>query len=377
MRVLVNLIPVRSGGGQQQALHFVNWLMRQDVAFRGNWLILVGRGSFLHEYLLSSSGLAWDAFDYSYMKRAWFEIFCSRGVIKRNSIDVVIHFAGAWIGIPVPQVVRSVYSNLFYPDVKFWPTRPLRVYLVKRLIDFVRLRGTLRADGIIFENRAMQRRATDLFGYPSGRGRYIAPSVGDMVEGVDKRCADNEFRVLYLTSWHLNKNVHLLPAVASRLRRDGVKIRFWLSLDEADERVQEYVVGPAKELGVLDYFSFIGTVRPTDVSSVISSVDAIILLSQLECFSANITEAWGFGRPLVVSNLEWARAECDDAACYVDRNDPDSVASALEGLALRPDLRDHFVQKGRERLKYFNTHDSRFSQWIEFLGQINELGKRN
>lgn len=311
-----------------------------------------------------------------------FELFQARKLMRDFDANVVMHFTTAWRYSDVPQVVRSVYSNLFFPEIDFWPRRPRAEYFRRKLIDRGRIVGTLRADGIIFENRAMAERAVERFSYPKDRTAYIAPSVATLVSrsenGSSRSVGGNSvFRVLYLTSWHLNKNLQILPEVAAELKRQGVRVRFVISLDGAADEVKHFIVDPALQLGVGDYFEFIGTVHPDSVEDVILSVDSMVLLSQLECFSANISEAWVFGRPLIISDREWARSICGDGAIYVDRDNPEDTARAISELVGDVGLRERVVLNGARMLKSLNDHDSRFEQLVDFLEHINEIGPRS
>ncbi|RYZ74583.1 MAG: glycosyltransferase [Proteobacteria bacterium] len=382
LKIVLNLVPVCTGGGQQQAHHLVSWLAAQDEDIRKQWVVLVGEGTVLHHALVNTKGIAWRALGRGYLNRVWFEIFHARRLVREIKPDVVLHFTTAWKRVAVPQVVRSVYSNLYFPEVPFWPRSPLHRFFKRKIVDFFRLRGTLRADGLIFENKAMQRRAVDMFGYPEERTRYVAPS--RMEKHFEKRGATcsifgarGGFRVLYLSSWHPNKNMQLLPRVAQELQRRGIDAYFVLSLDAADPVVRANVVDPAKELGVSEFFEFIGVVHPNDVGPVVRSADSLILLSQLECYSANVTEAWSFAKPLIISQLEWASVECGDGAVYVDRDNPSDIAEAIRKVMTEPLFRAQITQNGTRRLALLNTHESRFRQQIEFLELISELGKKD
>src|SRR5690606_33272426 len=111
MRIILNLVPVCSGGGQQQAFHLVRWLASQDQAMRDRWYLLVGRGSLLEQHLQKVPGLHWGAVGRSYLSSVRFEFLGARSLIRDFGADVVLYFSAAWAWSPVTQVVRFVYSN--------------------------------------------------------------------------------------------------------------------------------------------------------------------------------------------------------------------------------------------------------------------------
>ena len=347
---------------------------------RSSWLVLAGRGTTIESWLSAQDELVFVSYPSRYLDRFQLNGRAIRRAVNGFRADVIFHFTAAWRGMPMPQVVRSVYSNLYFPEIQFWPTRPRLTYFKKKLIDQLRLAGTLRADGLIFENRAMQARAQSLFDYPGDRTAYVRPSAAlEASSGTRTRRFDREpgrYRVLYLSSWYRNKNIHRLPEVAAQLRGADVKVQFVLSLDADHPEVKAEIVDRARDLEVLDAFEFVGQVHPLDVPACVRSCDAVILLSQLECFSSNVTEAWTFGRPLLISDREWARTECGDAAMYVDRDDPVAIAEAIYSLASDAESGRTLVAAGRRRLAGLNTPASKAREQIEFLERIHRAGKK-
>ena len=358
-------------------MHLLRWLAKRDDV-RNDWLILVGEGTVLADFVSAHHGFNFRSFKRTYVHRFLLDFISIQKVITEFGADVVFHFTPAWRFCRFPQVVRSVYSNLYFPEVPFWPKRPLLRFYWKKVVDYARLKGTLRADGLIFENRAMMRRSLDLFGYPEERVKFIGPSISqvDMQGNEIGRAVGNTFRVLYLSSWHLNKNIHILPDVARLAKDCGFNVKFVLSLERDAKVVETMITSRAKALEVEDFFELIGTVHPEDVESLVKSVDAMILLSLLECHSANITEAWMYGKPLVISNLDWAIAACGDGALYVDRDDPHEIMCALRRLSRSDNDRMRLIKDGRRMMAEMNTHSMRFEKQLEFLEAICNVGKK-
>jgi len=379
MRVVIDLITVRSGGGQQQALQLLESLSLQPESVRDDWLILVGRGTNLEHWVSQQE----NTFHFCTYKSDYFHLFFIdtfrlRRAIRLWNADVVYHFAPAWRGIQIPQVVRTVYSNLYFPEVHFWEKKPVIRYIRKRIVDHLRLWGTLRADGLIFENEAMRSRAIRLFGYPAERTRYIAPAQRTTrLQERRKRDRTDSFRVLYLSSWYRNKNIHIMPLVASVLNEMGIYIKIILSIDQDEPEVQRQLVAPIAQLNVREYFEFIGTVHPLDVGSVVMNSDCMILLSQLECFSSNILEAWAFERPLIISDKEWARTICRDAALYTDRDSHLAIAKTITSLLEDEQLRDRLIKNGLNQLSLLNTPEKKFQEQRSFLEEVIEANKTN
>ncbi|MES2544103.1 MAG: glycosyltransferase [Bacteroidota bacterium] len=373
MNVLLNFFPVQSGGGQQVASNFLKIIASNG--FGHNWFVFVGKNSELHkqsEELFKKTSIL--SMHYSYMARILNKKTIQQ-FINDNSIDIVYNYAPVLSIENVPQVVRTVYSNLYFPEIDFWKDYSQKTRLKKKIIDHFRLKGTLKADGLIFENKSMQERVQTLFNYDLNKTLYVEPSVTLFDEKKENKYyeflrTEKAFKILYLSSWHLNKNIHLLPEIAKVLKEMDVSVKFILSLDKVNPDIQKYLIQPIVSLNVEEYFEFIGKVESVYVHQVIKNCDAMILLSKLECFSSNIIEAFYFKKPLIISDEPWAYSECKDAVLYVSRDNVKDIADKIQKLILDFNLSNQLVNRGNERLVQFNSPTEKVAKQIYFLEKI-------
>lgn len=374
MEILINFYPVQSGGGQQVASSLLK-ILAED-RFGHNWKFLVGEKSELHR-IANSFFLPSNIFPipYSLINRFALPAFLSEKEI--GNIDIIYNYAPT-LPIPrVPQVVRSVYSNLYFPEIDFWNGYKGIGKAKKVLIDKYRLKRTLNADGLVFENKSMMDRAASMFHYPSDRMAFIAPSVSIFDNGVLDPSISylkdiREFKILYLSSWHTNKNIHILPSVAAQLKARGIFVKFVLSLDGSQKEVDRVLVSQINDLDVRNYFELIGRVDSVYVHQVIGYCNMMILLSKLECFSSNIAEAFHFEKPLVIANEPWAKSICGNAALYVDRDNPESIATGIARIFHDACLREDLVGNGGVVLREFNSPYSKVKEQVSFLEYIYE-----
>lgn len=378
MNILLNFYPVQVGGGQQVASGFLKVIAQNDHGH--NWFIFVGEGSELHKLakqLFSPSQIF--SFPYSYSKRMR-SAKVIRNYIDQNKIDIIYNYAPTLPVSGVPQVVRTVYSNLYFPEINFWKDYKFNTKLKKKVIDYFRLKHTLRADGLIFENQSMQERAVELFSYPKKNTKYIEPSVSPFDEkqiNPSLKSLENldGFKVLYLSSWHLNKKIDILPEVSRILSGQGVNVKFILSLSPDNKEVNQYLIPLIQEKNVGKNFKFIGKVEAVNVHQAVKNSNAMILLSKLECFSSNVIEAFHFKKPLIISNEPWARSACGKAAQYVDRESATEIAAAIANLVKNPDICKQLTDLGTQNLSNFNSSEEKVAKQIQFLELIYESKK--
>lgn len=369
----MNLTSVRAGGGQQVASNFLIQLA-ENKGFGHNWTILTGAGTYLHKQAIQL-GLTTETCDVGYIKRILFEKKKLNKLLQDYAIEIIYSYSPCFKGVSVPQVIRSVFSYLYFPEIDFWKGHSRSMRIRKKIIDRSRLQRTLIANGIVFENKAMMQRAQTLFHRDADDLIYIAPSITAFQEMPVEQIStkdEEHFNVLALASWHPNKNLHLIPDILVALRQMGISnASFTVSFAESDKGVQNFVEY-CKAKGVYEHVNFAGTIAPKDVPEYYRQANAVILLSKLECFSSNIIEAWSFRRPLIIADEEWSRAICNDAALYVPRDNAEGIAAAIAGLIRQPETAAALREKGTAELKHYNSPREKVEKQIAFLCKIHE-----
>jgi len=374
MNILLNFYPVRTGGGQQVASNFLKIISKDK--FKQNWFVFVGEGSELHQIAKQTVPITQIlSIKYNYQNRI-FTFIKVKSFVNSNNIDIIYSYGPILPIKNIPQVLRSVYSNLYFPEIDFWKDYSFLAQLKRKMIDFFRLKQTLKADGLIFENSSMLERAVNLFNYPKYRVTYIEPSVSyfdesQLSEKYKELESIEEFKILYLSSWHLNKNIHILPEVAKILSSNNIcKVKFILTIDINNSSVQKQLLNQIKKFKVENYFQFIGKVEAIYVHQVVKSSDAMILLSKLECFSSNVMEAFHFEKPLIISDEAWARSACLDAALYVERTNSSDIANKVNQLIDSQDVQRILLKNSRMRMESFNKPEQKVLKQVQFLEYI-------
>jgi glycosyltransferase involved in cell wall biosynthesis len=95
--------------------------------------------------------------------------------------------------------------------------------------------------------------------------------------------------------------------------------------------------------------------------------DALFFPSLIETFTASYPEAMRMEKPIVTSDLPFAREICDNAALYFDPLNPDSIVDKIVELTQDEKLYADLKQKGLERLRSFETAASRASKILDIL----------
>jgi len=176
-----------------------------------------------------------------------------------------------------------------------------------------------------------------------------------------------DVRLLTLSAWYPHKNLDLIPQVREVLRREGkIEVTFVLTLPEAD--FDRHFSAAGQKEGIIN----IGPVKPKECPSLYNECDLMFLPTLAECFSASYPEAMVMERPIITTDLGFARSICGEAALFFPPRNARAAARQIERLAADAALQEELIRKGRERLKAFDTPPQRAEKYLSICRKLAE-----
>ncbi len=157
-----------------------------------------------------------------------------------------------------------------------------------------------------------------------------------------------------------HKNFFVLPRIAESLKasHDIDDVVFVTTLEPGDSKTAAYLAD-AKRRGVSEMTYNFGPVPHAGCAELYDAIDAVILPSRLESFSNTIAEAWTMGKPLIVSDLDWAREACGDGALYVGYDDAEDTATKIARLRHDDALSAHLIEAGKRMMASYPSSEER------------------
>jgi colanic acid/amylovoran biosynthesis glycosyltransferase len=140
----------------------------------------------------------------------------------------------------------------------------------------------------------------------------------------------------------------LLKAV-QLLKLRGVRVRLRLVGDGPERSTLERL---AKELDLGDAVAFLGNQSELAVGEILFSSDVFVLASFAEGIPVSLMEAMASGVACVATNVNGVPEliENGHTGLLVSPFDPDSMARAVERLAMDPDLKTAIEERARARV---------------------------
>lgn len=216
------------------------------------------------------------------------------------------------------------------------------------------------------ETPKAQERLSAAINVPSSNIKIIGncASINASTTSSQQNNSNKTFRLLYLSAYYEHKNFALIPKVIAVLRQRGIDCQFCLSLPDADF---EQIFGHNKPT---KYVHNLGPIGASAISAAYANADAVFMPSLLETFSANYPEAMLMNKPLLCSDLDFARTICGNAAIYFNPFDADDVADKICKLMQDKALQEQLITAGQQIVSEMETPKSRAEKLVQQLIHI-------
>jgi glycosyltransferase involved in cell wall biosynthesis len=381
VKILVNAANIIGGGGVQKSVEFVRASVARGTRHRFAYTL----SSVVLESLKplqDVSGLDLVSFDVSPARPL-------RGRVTRRSLleterrfrpDVVYSIFGpAYVrfrsrhlmGFAIPWVTHpNPYAWAAIPD----PVKRARHWAWCRYVAY----WAQFADRWVLETQVAADGLSRVLGIERGRFHVVpnthgehysrARQAGVLPDGRMARRSPSDFHLLVFARWYPQKRLEMVPAVAEHLRkRDPARrYRFFLTFDTSSTEWRN-IHRDAMRRGVDDDVDNLGPILVGDGPGLYAAADALFLPTVLETFTATYPEAMCSRRPIVTTDLAFARDICGEAALYFPPNDAAAAAERIARLAACGPDREQLVNQGEERFASTTTPEAAFDQLLEIL----------
>lgn len=375
MKIIINTSNLYVGGGLQVALSFINELRQMNTVHEYHIFLSqavdkqIDQGSFpdnFHFYLIEKSPAS--------LKTRKKIVIQLDSLEEQIQPDIVFSVFGPsyWkpkskhiMGFAVPWVLQK--DSVAYDELDLLARLKMRLW-----VEYVSYYAKRDASHYVIETNDGKERLSKVFKITKDHISVVGnsfSSIFDNAEYLSKEHPDfielppketNEFRLLLISHNHPHKNLKIINKVLPIL--DDLNIKFVLTVDN-DSFTSLFPNNPKQILNL-------GPVKQKSCPSLYEQCDAMFLPTLLEVFSASYPEAMKMEKPILTSNYSFATDVCRDAALYFDPLDPEDIAEKIKELVKNKTLQDELIEKGKERVKEFETARSRAEKYIALCEKL-------
>lgn len=276
-----------------------------------------------------------------------------RAAAEFNPDIVFTTFGPSYWTPKYPHLMGFGLGHLVYPDSPFWKMLSLKKCWIASLKMRYR-KWYCRKNARYFwcETEDVRQRMGRFLGIPlkdiivagNTYNSFFNKFKDGEIHSVERK--DKEFRLLSLGNSGPHKNLSLIKKVTHHL---GIcKVRFFVT-----QTAEEY---KNMFFGCESYVENLGILPPEKCPDAYLQCDALFAPTVMECFTANYPEAMIMQRPILTSDLSFARGLCGDAALYFDPLSGESAAKAIIQLITNKELYAFLQKRGLEKVKTFFQH---------------------
>jgi len=172
------------------------------------------------------------------------------------------------------------------------------------------------------------------------------------------------FNLITISAYYKHKNLTIINEVIKVLKeKSAIQFKFHLTINEEIFK-HEFGSNP----NVINY----GPVSNEQCPLKYAECDALFLPTLLETFTASYPEAMKMNKPILTSDLDFAKDICKNAAIYFDPMSAEAIADKILLLCKDKNLYLQLVKKGKIRLKSFETASSRTKKYLDICKELSK-----
>ena len=185
-------------------------------------------------------------------------------------------------------------------------------------------------------------------------------------------------RILCFAAPYYHKRLDLLAPVAAEMirRAPHLQFRFVVTLPH-DCSIWTQLERTAHKLGVASCIENRGPVSLKDGPQLYQECQVCFMPTVLETFSASYPEAMAMERPIVTTDLSFARDVCRDGALYFQPNQVEDAATNLLRVLGDASLRAELIRRGGAALGRLPTAQQQYHLQVDLMEALaeNRFGK--
>ena len=368
MKLAINTSHQRFGGAIQVALSFINECRNFPQHEFYVWVGPGVRKSLKEDEFPSNFHFEYFNFGLISFKNTFKINSIMQGVEQRIKPDVIIATSGpSYFKSKAPQIIGYNLPLYIYPESPFLkeqsPYRKFRRLLKKQLHFYYFKRD---ADYYVVQTDDVNQRVRKTLG--TDKVKTVTNTASNFYRDWKVYSAKlpekqkNVFRFVTISSYYGHKNLELIPIVLQELQKRSIEnVEFVLTLRQED--FEEFI---GSQKGIHN----VGPVKPEECPSLYQECDAMFLPTLAECFSASYPESMIMNKPIITSDLGFARSICGEAALFYEAKNANAAADQIERLINSKRLQKDLVAKGKEQLKNFDIPQERARKYIELCDSL-------
>ncbi|MBE7463720.1 MAG: glycosyltransferase family 4 protein [Planctomycetes bacterium] len=276
-----------------------------------------------------------------------------------------------------PHISGFALPKLIYPVEHYlnevWPWTKAAACLTNALKAW----ACRQADAWIAETDTVRKRMHEYLGFPLDRIEVVRNSYSTSFARSLSNSRPQEptavWTILVPSAYYSHKDLERVPETARLLQDAGQEnflFRFTIPKESSNWGA---IKGMALDFGVGDRLYTVGAIPHERFSELYLSSDVVFLPTLLECSTAVYPEAFLAEKPLVTTDLDFARELCGHGALFFEPRSAVDAARALMEVRSSASTRARLIEGGKKALR--QNYPSPEEKWREQVSVMKKFLK--
>jgi len=284
--------------------------------------------------------------------------------------DCVVSTGGHGYWRPkAPLIAGFNIPHFVYPDSPYFDQMNLKSKFIWWVKEKVHLRFYGRTDALFVQTLDVKNRLENKLNKKvpvhvisnTVNGHFLDPK--NVTDKLPEK-AENEVRLLMLSSYYPHKNHKIIRETVKELNKQNTSKQFKFVVTLPGEPYNRLFSEVSEDVINL------GRLPIAECPGLYKECDFMFLPSLLECFSASYIEAMLMRKPILTSDLGFAHTVCKDAAVYFNPTHPNEIANKIIDLAENIDLQNDLIEKGERIASEIGTPSKRASSILALCEEV-------
>lgn len=371
-KILINGINNSSAGGKTVLLNFIKEISNYTNTFRIIILVSKTVENEVQKCITNTSVELIAIKKPNELESLYWYLFKIPQILKFKNIQLVLNFGD----IPIRtksalQIIYFDWPHAIYPESTVWKrfsrvtwaTKKIKLFIFKSLFKYI--------DHIIAQTNTAVNRLKQF--YPKNSYTVLNNPVSHFSneeEDVKISFLKSNFYLFFLTRYYEHKNLESIIPLAKEIKKNGDNIKILITIEKNQGSGARKLLNKIVSNKLNEIIINVGQVSLAQVTSLYKKIDALFMPTLLESFSGTYVESMYFEKPILTSDLDFAKEICGNGAIYFNPFNTNEQLDAIKFISENNKEISKLIKNQKLQLQSFINWELKTNKIIELINKI-------
>ena len=326
--VLVNLLKATSGGGKNILDNYLECLFSAELDY--NYYILTPNYNYYKKYskeqIIIINEKKISNRNLLFLKLYFFDF---KKIVRKYKIDIIFNFGDVIVpNKKVKQIYFFDWAYALYNESYIWRRMSLKNYVIRKIKVILIKKYIKNVSLVIVQTNNMEKRMKRIYGVKNivTKATPLDSQFHKIEKEYDFHLSKDKIKFLFPAIFTPHKNFSILSSLTKLINEENLPFKIILTLNEKEENKLFSRIKKRDR----DVLINVGRQTRDYMPSLYQQTDVLFLPTLLESYGLPYIEALKFQKPIITSDLDFAREICKDYALYFNPFEENSILSKMK-----------------------------------------------